>query len=51
MTPRQISALLQLKQRRELGERAAFARAMRAATNADDKSFNRMVKKFEDESQ
>lgn len=51
MTPRMISALLQLKERRQLGERAALARVIRVAMNGEEKLFARMVKKLEDESQ
>lgn len=49
MTPRRISALLQIKGRRLMAEQAELMHVMRIATNADNVSFKRMVKKLHDE--
>jgi tRNA(Ile2) C34 agmatinyltransferase TiaS len=51
MTPRRIAALLQLRDRRRLGERAELASIIRAAVNADEKAFARMIKKMDDDAQ
>lgn len=50
-TPRKINALLQLQERRMMGERADMMRAVRTAINGDDKVFRKMTKKMDDESQ
>ena len=50
MTPRKISALVQLKERRLMGEQADLMRALRNA-QAEDKVFRKIVKKLDDESQ
>jgi len=50
MTPRKISALLQLKERRRMGERADLMRAMRVAAG-EQKQFDKWIKQLEDESQ
>ena len=50
MTPRKISALMQLKERREMGEHADLMRAFRSA-QAEEKDFKRMIKKLDDEAQ
>jgi len=51
MTPRKISALLQLKERRQMGERADLMRAVRMAVNGDEKVFTKMAKRLDDEAQ
>lgn len=51
MTPRKINALMQLKERRLMGERADFMRAVRNAVNGEDKGFRKMTKKLDDEAQ
>ena len=51
LTPRTISALLQLKERRGMASRAELARLIRVASAGDEKVFARMVRKLEEEGQ
>ena len=51
MTPRQAGALLQLRARRAMAERAEMMRAIRVAMHGDDKTFAKMIKRLEDEGQ
>ena len=51
MTPRRINALLQLKERRMMGERADLMRAVRMAAIGDDKTFRKITKQLDDEAQ
>lgn len=50
MTPRQMAAWSQLAMRRKFGEQAQLLTLMRAA-RADDKHFQALVRKLQDESQ
>jgi hypothetical protein len=50
MTPRQMSAWAQLAMRRKLGEQVQLLTLMRAA-RGDDKHFQALVRKLQDESQ
>jgi hypothetical protein len=51
MTPRRISALLQIKHRRVLAEQAELMHVIRTAMHAEDVPFRRTVKKLHDEGQ
>jgi len=52
MTPRRISALLQIKARRQMAERADLMQAMRVAiSDSEGKVYQRMIKKLLDEGQ
>jgi len=50
MTPRKISALIQLKERRQMGERADLMRVFRSA-QGDEKGFKKLTKRLDDEAQ
>lgn len=50
MTPRQMAAWSQLAMRRKFGEQVQLLTLMRAA-RADDKHFQALVRKLQDESQ